>query len=324
MPAPAAPRISIITATYNRSNVLGHAIESVQRSSLADWELVVVGDACTDDTAEVVAGFNDPRIRFTNLEHNFGEQSGPNNIGAEMARAPYLAFLNHDDLFFPEHLERCLAHLETTQADLVFAGIAAAEPRSADQLAQGNLNFLLLGISPDGTYQPYIFALASGWVMRRALMTELDGWRPARDCSIEPSQDFLFRAWRAGKRLRAVPAISVLAVQSGKRRHSYSHRHHHENAYFAERMHRDPGFREAMLASAAMEQARRFVTASRQFNCTPFQIASVLLYKWICQLGIHPRAMTMRIKHGRGGWIQLLRRVRGLDESPKNQGEHHE
>ena len=123
---PANPRISIISATYNRSNVLIHTIESVRRSTFADGELVVIGDACTDDTTEVVAGFNAPRIRLTNLEHNFGEQSGPNIPGAEMARARYLAFLNHDDLFFPEHLERSLAHLETTQADLVFAGVACS------------------------------------------------------------------------------------------------------------------------------------------------------------------------------------------------------
>jgi glycosyltransferase involved in cell wall biosynthesis len=307
------PRVGIVIATYNRSNVLVHAIESVRRSTLTDWELLVVGDACTDDTADVVAGFNDPRIRFINLEHNFGEQSGPNNVGASLVRAPYLAFLNHDDLYFPEHLELSIAHLEDTGADLVFSGLAAAEPRSAEQLAQNDLCFILLGVSPDREYQPYVMAPASSWVMRRDLMEELGGWRPARDCSIEPSQEFLFRAWRASKRLRALPAVTVLAVQSGKRKDSYRHRQCHENAYYAERMKGDPAFREAMLTSAALEHARRFVVVSRKLNCSPLQVISVLFYKWICALGIHPRALTMRIKYGRGGWIRELRRVRGLE-----------
>ena len=73
--------ISIITATYNRSNLLAYAINSVLRSTYEDWELIVVGDACTDDTESVVNAFGDPRIQFYNLEENFGEQSGPNNIG---------------------------------------------------------------------------------------------------------------------------------------------------------------------------------------------------------------------------------------------------
>jgi glycosyltransferase involved in cell wall biosynthesis len=313
MTSTAPPRVGIVISTYNRSNVLVHAIESVRRSTLTDWELLVVGDACTDDTADVVAGFHDPRIRFVNLEHNFGEQSGPNNVGASLVRAPFLAFLNHDDLFFSEHLERSLAHLEATGADLVFSGLAAAEPRSTEQLARNDLEFILFGVSHDGGYQPYIMAPASSWVMRRGLMEELGGWRPARDCAIEPSQDFLFRAWRAGKRLLALPAITVLAVQSGKRKNSYRHRQSHENAYFAERMTSDPTFREAMLTSAALYHARRFIVASRKLSCSPLQVFSILFYDWICRLGIHPRALTMLLKHGRGGWIRELRRVRGLE-----------
>ena len=99
------PRISIITATYNRSAVLAFSIESVLRQTESDWEMIVVGDACTDDSAEVVARYRDPRLRFCNLEQNTGEQSGPNNTGVSQARAPVLAFLNHDDLYFPDHLE---------------------------------------------------------------------------------------------------------------------------------------------------------------------------------------------------------------------------
>jgi glycosyltransferase involved in cell wall biosynthesis len=73
------PLVSIITATYNRSNILPYTIASVLRSTFEDWELLVVGDACTDDTEQVVSAFNDPRIRFFNLAQNVGEQSGPNN-----------------------------------------------------------------------------------------------------------------------------------------------------------------------------------------------------------------------------------------------------
>ena len=58
------PLVSIVIATYNRSQVVAHAIDSVRRSTVADWELIVVGDHCTDDTEAVVAGFADPRITW--------------------------------------------------------------------------------------------------------------------------------------------------------------------------------------------------------------------------------------------------------------------
>jgi glycosyltransferase involved in cell wall biosynthesis len=64
------PAISVVIATYNRSRALAHAIESVLGQTFTDWELIVVGDACTDDTAEIVARYveADPRVRFVNLE----------------------------------------------------------------------------------------------------------------------------------------------------------------------------------------------------------------------------------------------------------------
>ena len=68
------PLVSIVIATYNRSQVVAHAIDSVRRSTITDWELIVVGDHCTDDTEAVVAGFADPRITWVNLAQNAGEQ----------------------------------------------------------------------------------------------------------------------------------------------------------------------------------------------------------------------------------------------------------
>jgi len=80
------PRVSVIIATYNRSDVLRCAVATVQFQTLADWELIVVGDECTDETASVMREFKDPRIRFVNIPENLGEQSGPANRGFEIAQ----------------------------------------------------------------------------------------------------------------------------------------------------------------------------------------------------------------------------------------------
>ena len=112
--------MSIIVATYNRANVLRYAIESARRQTLTNWEMRVVGDCCTDDTDAVVGAFDDPRIHFVNLEKNCGDQSGPNNVGFQRSRGRFIAYLNHDDLWFPDHLSAAVNALEETGADLVW------------------------------------------------------------------------------------------------------------------------------------------------------------------------------------------------------------
>jgi glycosyltransferase involved in cell wall biosynthesis len=64
--------ISVVIPTYNWSNVLKLAIKSVLWQSYQNFEIIVVGDACTDDSEEVVKSFNDSRIKWFNLEQNSG------------------------------------------------------------------------------------------------------------------------------------------------------------------------------------------------------------------------------------------------------------
>ena len=73
-------------ATYNRPAVLAFAIRSVLAQDFADWELIVVGDRCSEATGVLVGSFADRRIRYINLALNTGEQSGPNNVGIARAR----------------------------------------------------------------------------------------------------------------------------------------------------------------------------------------------------------------------------------------------
>ena len=116
-----APRVAVVIATYHRPQLLRLAVQSVISQTFTDWQLLVVGDACADETAEVVASFGDPRISFVNLSVNIGEQSGPNNVGLARTTAPRVAFLNHDDLWFPDHLAIAVDTMDARHADLVFS-----------------------------------------------------------------------------------------------------------------------------------------------------------------------------------------------------------
>ncbi len=140
----APPAVSVVIATYNRTHTLRHAVQSVRNSSFTDWELIVVGDHCTDDSAECVASFNDPRIRFVNLPVRTGHQSGPNNHGIALSRGKYVAFLNHDDLYLPDHLGACVAELERSGADLAWVASATARPKPARRRVP--FSFALIGV----------------------------------------------------------------------------------------------------------------------------------------------------------------------------------
>lgn len=108
--------VSIITSTYNRAQIVWRAIESVLAQTRADWEMNIVGDCTPDNTAEVVAAYNDPRVRFYNLP----EKSPPRAHGAiaknhaiqKMSSGKYIAYLDDDDIYRPEFLETMLGYLD--------------------------------------------------------------------------------------------------------------------------------------------------------------------------------------------------------------------
>jgi glycosyltransferase involved in cell wall biosynthesis len=93
-----APLISVIIPTYNRAGLLVEAIGSVLIQTLADYELIVVDDGSTDETAGAVAGIGDPRIRLVAQAHH-GLPARARNEGIERARGRYLAFLDSDNLW---------------------------------------------------------------------------------------------------------------------------------------------------------------------------------------------------------------------------------
>ena len=310
----APPRLSVIIATYNRARLLAHAVESVRRSTIDDWELIVVGDGCTDTSAEVMAAIDDPRVTFINLPANAGEQSAPNNEGLRRARGRYVAFLNHDDLYFPDHLETALAHLEREQAALVWSPLLVALP-TAPGAGPDSRTFRLSGVPSGDDYDPRIFVFASSWVFTRELAAAVGPWRSARDLFVSPSQDWLFRAWRSGARMRFQPRPTVLAVPSSARAGSYVSVASPEHDGLAAAMLTDPDFRHQAIRSAALTGERaanafRFGVTWREglrgLALRPVAAAAIAL-------GVHPYAPFSALRYGRrGNLVSAIRRKGGL------------
>lgn len=118
----ADPLVSVIIPTYNHAQFLREALQSVCDQTFTDWEAIVVNNYSEDDTVSVVASFGDERIRLENF-HNNGIIAASRNRGISLARGRYLAFLDSDDIWFPEKLAACVQRLGNDGCDLVCHGL---------------------------------------------------------------------------------------------------------------------------------------------------------------------------------------------------------
>lgn len=113
----AKPTVSVIIPTHNRAELLKRAINSVLRQTFEDFELIVVDDASSDNTPEVVESIKDGRIQYVRLEKNSG---GPvaRNTGIKGARGRFIALLDDDDEWLPNRLELQIEKFESLEKDV--------------------------------------------------------------------------------------------------------------------------------------------------------------------------------------------------------------
>jgi len=109
------PILTILLPTHNQAGLLEIAIKSILYQSFQDFEVLVVGDGCTDNSAEVVKSFQDERLIWYDLPKapNFGYAN--RNVALKDAKGKYIGFTAHDDILFYDHFEKCINALESDE-----------------------------------------------------------------------------------------------------------------------------------------------------------------------------------------------------------------
>ena len=98
----AIPKVTVITATYNRPHWLKDALASAVRQSFRDWEMLVINDGGRD-VGGIVSSFGDPRLVYVDMPKNRGKPACL-NAGLRSAKGDYIAYLDDDDVWYPDHL----------------------------------------------------------------------------------------------------------------------------------------------------------------------------------------------------------------------------
>jgi glycosyltransferase involved in cell wall biosynthesis len=216
----------VVIPTYNWATVLPYSMASALGQTMENFELLVIGDGCTDESEEVVRAVGDARVQWINLSANAGSQVGPNNEGLRRARGTYLAYLGHDDLWLPDHL-RHLIEATKSGAAIVHGLQLRIEPERAPYLAP----------PPAWRYKP------GSWIPPTSLLHRVDharaigGWRFASETAhLDPESDLCARLARKFGAPQRVDHVTSIKFPAARRRDVYRLRPCHEQKRWSERI----------------------------------------------------------------------------------------
>lgn len=112
--------VSIITPCYNSEKFIAETYQSIKDQIYNDWEWIIVDDASTDKSVEIIKSFNDDRVKLFEQKVNKGA-SEARNKGLNLAKGRFITFIDSDDLWLPNFLEKTINYLTNTKEELVYA-----------------------------------------------------------------------------------------------------------------------------------------------------------------------------------------------------------
>jgi glycosyltransferase involved in cell wall biosynthesis len=207
------PRVSVVIPAYNRADTLPDALDSLLAQTYVDFEVIVVDDGSTDNTKSVVEEYckKDSRIIYYYQENK--ERSAARNQGIRLSRGEYITFLDADDAYFPQKIEKQVAVLDSVKdADFVYCHYKAMD-RAGNPVGNGDpLAYNLSGnIYPEILRFTGVSITTPGVMVRKKLLDKIGGF----DETMNSHEDF--DLWRRAARVTRIEQMqeALIAARVG-------------------------------------------------------------------------------------------------------------
>lgn len=192
MPKTLCPLVSVITPTYNHEEFVETCIRSVLKQTYLNWEQLIIDDGSSDNTANIVCGFRDPRVRFERQENQGPfELANTYNRALSLAKGELIAILEGDDFWSPDKLAAQVSAFLNGDVVLAYGEAADVDARGVEQRAKSRTTRLRRGLShsvlsndPVGSATRYML-LAEGRsqvspstvIIRRGALEQIGGFQ---------------------------------------------------------------------------------------------------------------------------------------------------
>ena len=192
------PLVSVITITRNRGNLIGRCIKSVLNQTYKNIEYIIVDGASDDNTDEVVASFKDERLHYVKLETNWPIKETLDH-GISLCNGKYITFLDSDDEYLPEKIEKQVALIESLTEDygLVYCWMTYFDNQTKQVLSIHKPE--LRGDVCDEVVGDSILSGTPTLMFRHELLNKLGGWKSPEEIGIVSDWELCARACQISK-----------------------------------------------------------------------------------------------------------------------------
>ena len=204
------PFFSVVVAAYNPGERILPTIRSVLAQSYRQFELIVIGDGCSDATGEILAANFGESVHWENLDRNYGSQSYPNNAGNRLARGTHVAYLGHDDISSRNTSSDWRKSSATANPDFAVSGTVYHAP-------PGSRYYQFTGIFDDPSAANREFFPPSSLAHRRDVTQKIGVWRDPGDIRAPVDCEFLLRAAARRCTFASTKVITVHKFAAGHR-----------------------------------------------------------------------------------------------------------
>jgi len=187
------PLISVVIPAYNKADLIRETIESVIAQTYSNFEIIFVDDGSTDNTSEIVKSIKDNRLKYY-YQTNSGLPAKPRNKGVELSNGEYIAFLDHDDLWIKNKLEKQIAVIKKDSK------IALVSTNAIFILNDKKTNTPLIkklksGYFNDRDFLPEIKVIQSTVLMKRSVFVSMGGFKEDIDLKAREDYDLWLRMY---------------------------------------------------------------------------------------------------------------------------------